>query len=65
MRSFTVRVFDVSRKDVDDAELMEHIGDAVRCWGGQYHPDNPLFHIEKVEVKKGTKIVVSEWLASG
>ena len=29
--------------DVSDAEMKEYIDEAVSSWGGQYHPESPLF----------------------
>jgi hypothetical protein len=30
-------------KDIGRRKLREHIEGAVECWGGQLHPDDPLF----------------------
>ena len=35
---------------VDPDYIAEHVADAVRHWGGQYHPDDPLFPTEIVRV---------------
>lgn len=36
--------------------VKEFIIDALECWGGQRHPDDPLFgSLEKVRVKKVPK----------
>lgn len=28
---------------IDDAELASFVADALESWGGQFHPDDPLF----------------------
>jgi hypothetical protein len=36
----------VSVRTLDHVEpdaMANHVADAVSCWGGQYHPDDPLF----------------------
>jgi len=36
----------VSVRTLDHIEpdtMANHVADAVSCWGGQYHPDDPLF----------------------
>jgi hypothetical protein len=36
---------------VSDTRMKEHIEDATSSWGGQLHPDDPLFDKLKVTVK--------------
>jgi hypothetical protein len=51
MKTFRFRV----EVDVDDAvseaELREYIQVAVAAWGGQFHPSEPLFHLEEEDVR--------------
>lgn len=35
---------------VDPEYVAEHVAEAARHWGGQYHPDDPLFPTEIVRV---------------
>lgn len=38
---------------VDEQTLVDFITDALTSWGGQFHPDHPLFHslpLEQVQV---------------
>jgi hypothetical protein len=43
-RSFVVTVKNL-RGVVSNKELKNYIQDAVEYWGGQFHPDDPLFDL--------------------
>lgn len=51
--SSTQRAFKVTvpaLPDVTQADWREYIADAVGCWKGQFHPENPLFDLDRDEV---------------
>jgi hypothetical protein len=33
--------------DASKRATCDHIKDAVECWGGQYHPDDPFFNLRR------------------
>lgn len=35
-------------------EMKSYIRDAVNGWSGQFHPDDPLFHLPPVKVSRDT-----------
>lgn len=43
---------------VDPTTMANHVADAVSCWGGQYHPDDPLFsaHVRSKATNRGVTI---------
>jgi hypothetical protein len=43
MTSKLVVKFDMP-KDVTNEDLAAFVIDALSSWGGQFHPDDPLFH---------------------
>lgn len=46
-------ILEVNRPAACSVSLMkEHIHDAVRSWGGQYHPEHPLSEKMDVVVKR-------------
>lgn len=47
-RLFTVAVS--MPADVTTREMADYIREAVKCWGGSFHPDDPLFHLDKAQV---------------
>lgn len=50
VRRSVVVTFDHERA-ATKAEIEEFIVEALRTWGGQRHPDDPLFHsLERVRV---------------
>jgi hypothetical protein len=56
--------FDISSKP-SKADLREYIENALKSWGGAFHPEDPLFHgLENVKVSgfhpypKGWKLKV-------
>lgn len=52
-RKFTVKV--VIPAGMDEEDMRSYIEDAVGTWMGQYHPEDPRFHIDRetLEVKIG------------
>ena len=38
----TVRI--TLRNPVPRGDLRQYVKEAVECWGGQFHPDDPLFN---------------------
>ena len=40
-----------SLADVNEADWKDYIRDAVGCWKGQFHPNNPLFDLDYEDVK--------------
>jgi hypothetical protein len=39
-------------REATSTEARAHVREAVECWGGQYHPDDPFFsgNVQKVTV---------------
>lgn len=48
-RSFKVTVD--APTTVSRDELQDYIKDAVAHWGGQFHPEEPLFHLTSKDVQ--------------
>jgi hypothetical protein len=48
-QQFVVTIVGTVEQGVSVSELKGFIEDAVSTWGGQFHPDEPLFSSMKVE----------------
>ncbi len=50
MKTLKFTVTMVVPREVSSADLKVYIHDACRSWGGQFHPDDPLFGLEAEQV---------------
>lgn len=62
MKQITVVVTAEVQNEVTIADFKEYVEDAVSTWGGQFHPDDPLFitNIDKVKVVSRSRFLRSE-----
>jgi hypothetical protein len=51
MPTYRVTVSIKTHDHVDPADIADHVANAVHFWGGQYHPDDPLFPRDIVQVR--------------
>lgn len=50
-RKFTVELTLTTADDAYVDDVREYVEEAVGCWGGQLHPDDPFFHVD-VSIKR-------------
>lgn len=50
MKTITFKVVMIVPKEVSYQQAKEYVQDAVKSWGGQFHPDDPLFGLEERQV---------------
>lgn len=57
--------------NVTEEDVASFVADALSTWGGQRHPDDPLFNsldIESIQIggaSNGTRFIVKEFTQSG
>ena len=53
-RKFTIELTLTLPDDAYVAEVREYVKEALGCWGGQRHPDDPFFGDVRPSIKRCT-----------
>lgn len=60
MKRVTLTVSLTVLDEVTAAEVREYVREAVEVWGGQRHPDDPLFSTEIKDVRVSNRAIKRE-----